>query len=279
VTIIGAVRRCARVLVPLVALAFFATACGSDGNGTSTATAAASSTPITATTTKATGNITVFAAASLTDAYKKIGDAFQAANPEAKVTFNFGASSTLVSSIDGQGAPADVFASADTANMDKLVAAGNAAGTPVVFAKNSLQIIVQAGNPKKITKVADLGRSDVAYVTCDVAVPIGKYASQVLQKANVKVMPKSLEADVKGIVTKVVTVGEADAGIVYATDVQAAGSTAQGIDIPTDLNVVATYPIAVVKRSANAPTAQAFVGFVRSSAAQKILAGHGFSAP
>ncbi len=125
----------------------------------------------------------MFAAASLTAAYTKIGEAFMTEYPGAKVTFNFAASSDLVMQIN-EGAPADVFASADEANMTKLTSAGGNAGEPKVFAKNSLQIIVEPGNPKGVTGVADLARPDILYVTCAPEVPIGKYAAQVLTRVR-----------------------------------------------------------------------------------------------
>jgi molybdate transport system substrate-binding protein len=256
------------LLVPLALLALFAAGCDDDSSP-----AAA----VTTTAPKVTGGITVLAAASLTDSFKELGTAFEAAKPGSKVTFSFAASSALVAQIN-QGAPADVFASADTANMDKLTAATGAgvSAAPVTFATNKLQIIVGKGNPKNITGVADLAKSGLIYVTAAPEVPIGAYAKQVLDKAKVTVTPKSLETDVKSIVNKV-TLGEADAGIVYATDVKAAGDKAVGVTIPDDLNVVATYPIAVTKATKNAPAATAFVGFVAGSQGQAILAKYGFT--
>lgn len=248
-----------RYLVTAVAtLGLFGASCGSDSSGSS-----------------ATGAVTVFAAASLTGAYTKIGDAFMAANPDAMVTFNFAASSDLVTQIN-EGAPADVYASADQANMKKLTDAAGNAGEPQVFATNALQIIVENGNPKAITGVADLAQPGLIYVTCSPEVPIGKYAAQALATAGVTVTPASLEPNVKGIVTKV-TAGEADAGIVYKTDVLAAGDQATGVDIPTDINVVATYPVVVTKGAPNPEGAQAFVDFVLSQQGQTILASFGFA--
>ena len=243
-------------LFGLFALA--AAACGDDSSPTATSSNSNG------------GEITVLAAASLTDAFKELGVAFQTANPATKVTFSFGASSTLVTQIN-QGAPADVFASADLANMDKLTGAGGAgaAGTPIAFATNKLQIIVGKGN---------LAKPGVVYVTAAPAVPIGKYAQQVLDKAKVVVTPKSLEADVRAVVNKV-TLGEADAGIVYATDVKAAGDKAAGVTIPDDVNVLATYPIAVIKATKNAPAANAFIAYVTSAPGQAILATFGFAKP
>lgn len=223
------------------------------------------------------GDVTVLAAASLTAAYTEIGDAFMTEYPDASVTFNFASSSDLVNQIN-EGAPADVYASADEANMTKLTDAGGNAGEPTVFATNSLQIIVQPGNPKGITGVADLADSGLIYITCAPEVPIGTYAAQVLINAGVTVAPSSLEENVKGIVTKV-TLGEADAGIVYKTDVTAAGSEAEGIDIPADINVVASYPVVVTKEAPNAAAGQAFIDFVLGEQGQAILVDHGFAAP
>ena len=275
-----------RLLVSAAALlGFLGASCGSDDKAADTttsvsATAAPTSAPPTTAASSeptVTGDITVFAAASLTAAYTEIGDAFMTEYPDSHVTFNFAASSDLATQII-EGAPADVFASADQANMSKLTDAGGNSGEPQVFATNSLQIIVEPGNPKGIAGLADLAKSDVLYVTCAPDVPIGKYAAQVLMAAGVTTTPASLEENVKGIVTKV-TLGEADAGIVYKTDVIAAGDKAEGVDIPADINVTATYPVVATKEAANAEGAHAFVDFVVGDQGQKILAGYGFTAP
>jgi molybdate transport system substrate-binding protein len=271
-------------------LGFLGAACGSDDKAAvTTSTVAVTAAPTTAaapTTTEApttaaeptvSGDITVFAAASLTAAYTEIGDAFMTEYPDAKVTFSFAASSDLVTQIK-EGAPADVYASADQANMTKLTDAGGNASEPQVFATNSLEIIVEPGNPKGITGVADLANPDILYVTCAPEVPIGKYGAQVLEAAGVTATPVSLEENVKGIVTKV-TLGEADAGIVYRTDVIAAGDKAEGVEIPDDINVTATYPVVVTKEASNAAGAEAFVDFVLGEQGQKILASYGFMAP
>lgn len=259
-------HRSRRLVALITLLTFLGVSCGSDGPDS-----AVTSEPAVA------GDITVFAASSLTSAFTKIGQAFESAHPDSKVDFNFAASSELVAQIN-EGAPADVFASADEANMKKLTDAGGTVGDPQPFATNSLQIIVQPGNPKGMTGVADLAKPDVVFVTCAPEVPIGKYSAQVLAAANVNVSPASLEQNVKGIVTKV-TLGEADAGIVYTTDVIAAGDQAAGIDIPADINVTATYPIAITKQAPNPGGARAFTDFVLSTAGQQILASYGFAAP
>jgi molybdate transport system substrate-binding protein len=253
-----------RTVAAVAALAVLA-ACGS------TTTKPAATTP----TLK--GGITVFAASSLTTAFNDLGAAFKKAHPDATVTFSFDASSALVTQIT-QGAPADVFASADTANMDKLTTASLTTSAPVVFATNVLSIIVPAGNPKGIKGPADLANGKLKVVLCDPTVPCGKYAKQSLDSAKVSVTAASLEQNVKGVVTKV-TAGEADAGIVYATDVKAAGTKASGVAIPPAVNVVAKYPIAGIKGSKSQDISAAFIAFVTSPEGLAILAASGFGKP
>lgn len=269
------------LLAVAAAFGLVAASCAADDSDGSTTTATTAATGVLAPSdpapSSASGEITVFAAASLTAAYTEIGDAFEAAHADATVTFNFAASSELAAQID-QGAPADVFASADEANMAKLVEAGGAAGQPQVFATNALEIIVEAGNPKGISGVGDLDQPGLLYVTCAPEVPIGGYAERVLANAGVSVTPVSFEESVKGIVTKV-SLGEADAGIVYRTDVDAAGADAEGVEIPADINVEARYPITTTKEAGNVDGAEAFVAFVLSDEGQRILDGYGFGTP
>jgi molybdate transport system substrate-binding protein len=265
-------RGAVSALLLLLAVLGFAAGCGSDAGP---ASGSGSPSTIEGSST-VTGTLTVFAAASLTGAFEEVAEAFEAANPGAEVQLSFAASSALARQID-EGAPADVFASADEANMAEVVDAGNLSGEPEVFATNSLEIIVEPGNPKGIIGVADLAGSGVIYVTTGPEVPIGRYAEQVLEEADVSVSPSSLEADVKAVVTKVTT-GEADAGIVYATDVTAAGDRAEGITIPTDVNVVAKYPVGVTREAANPTAAQAWIEFLTGSEGQAILASFGFGA-
>ena len=189
------------------------------------------------------------------------------------MVFNFGGSGDLVTQI-GEGAPADVFASADEANMAKLTQAGEGLGAPLLIAKNTMQIIVEKGNPKGITGVVDLARSDLIVVLCAETVPCGKSAATVLANAGVAAAPKSLEDKVKGVVTKVVA-GEADAGIVYVSDVKSAGDSAEGVEIPADINVINNYPMVVTKQASNPATAQAFIDYVVSGSGQAVLARYG----
>jgi molybdate transport system substrate-binding protein len=220
------------------------------------------------------GTVSVFAAASLTAAFNALGTDFQGANSGVTMKFNFAGTPTLVTQIE-QGAPADVFASADTTNMDKLKGDGFTAGTPHVFARNKLEIVVARGNPKGITGLADLAKPGVIYITEAPTVPAGKYALQALKMAGVTVTPKSLETDVRSVVSKI-ELGEADAGIVYTTDVTAAGSKVTGVPIPDANNVIATYPIVAVKATTNAAVANAFVAYVLSATGQAKLQSFGF---
>jgi molybdate transport system substrate-binding protein len=221
--------------------------------------------------------LTVSAAASLTAAFGDIAKAFEAANPDITVRTNFAGSSTLVTQIR-EGAPVDVFASADEANMQKLVDAGEVAGAPETFATNRLAIVVGRGNPEGIASVADLARPGLALALCGPAVPAGRYAREIFARAGVAVPESSQELDVKAVVTRV-AMGEADAGIVYVTDVRAAGDRVAVVAIPGALNVTARYPIAVLARSQHPDDATKLVRFVRGEAGQAILARHGFLPP
>jgi molybdate transport system substrate-binding protein len=265
------VRKSSRLLlVPVVVLGLVAAACGDDDDDGGAASTAAG--------TEGGGGggdgITVFAATSLTEAFTTIGTAFEATPDGAPVEFSFDASSALVGQIT-EGAPADVFASADTANMDKLTEANLQGTDPVTFATNLLTIIVAKANPAGVTGVDDLADPDLKVVLCAEEVPCGNYANQILEAAGVDVTPVSLEENVRGVVTKV-TSGEADAGIVYVTDVTAAGDAADAVEIPQDINVLAEYPIATVGASENPEVGEAFVDFVTGDEGQAILAQYGF---
>ncbi len=268
-------RRHTRLLVvPLVVSALVLAACGGDEDVV--ATAGGSHTGA-AETSAVEGTVTVFAAASLTAAFEDLGAAFAEANPDADVVFNFAASSELVTQI-GEGAPADLFASADLNSMSKLTDAGDHATDPVIFTTNRLEIIVAPGNPLGITGVADLANQDLIVVNCAPEVPCGRYANDVFAASGAVVTPKSLEENVKGVVAKVM-LGEADAGIVYRTDVIAAGADAAGVEIPVDVNVFAEYPIAVTAEAPNPEGAQAFIDVVLSAEGQAILESYGFVGP
>jgi molybdate transport system substrate-binding protein len=220
------------------------------------------------------GELKVFAAASLTAAFTELGERFTAASGGTRVTFNFAGSQALATQIQ-QGAPADVFASADLTNMDKV---RNLAGPPRNFASNRLQIVVEKGNPRRVEGLQDLASPDLKVVLAAPDVPAGRYAAQVLADAGVTVTPVSQEDNVKAVVTKV-SLGEADAGIVYVTDVTAGGDRVEAVELPEDQNVVATYPIATVTASKAQERAQAFVDLVLSAEGQQVLRTYGFLPP
>ena len=226
---------------------------------------------------KPSGEITVFAAASLTESFDAMAKQFQKKYPNVDVRFNYDASSNLATQIN-QGAPADVFASADEDNLQKTIDAGTVTPPPVVFAKNRLEIAVEKGNPKKIKGLADLGKSGLVVVLCADQVPCGKYAAESLGKAGVSVSPASKEENAKATLSKV-SIGESDASIVYVTDVKASKGTKSGVKIADKVNVIATYPMGVVKDSQNAEAAKAWVQFVTSKDGQKTLRKFGFLPP
>jgi molybdate transport system substrate-binding protein len=228
------------------------------------------------------GEITVFAASSLTDAFNEIGERFKAGNPNASVTFNFGASTQLFTQLD-QGARADVFASADQVQMDRAKSAGRIAGADTVFATNRLVIVTPSNNPGGVRGAADLTRPGLRLVTTQPDVPIGAYTQAMLDrmsqnaqygagfKDRVNANIVSREANVRQIVSKV-QLGEADAGVVYKSDItpQAASQLAT-FDIPDEFNALASYPIAAVRDGANQPGAAAFIAFVLAPEGQAIL--------
>ncbi len=233
------------------------------------------------------GELTIFAAASLADAFQELGTSVERANPGSKVTFSFAGSSALRTQL-GQGARADVFASADEANMQGAQKDGSIAGEPRIFARNRLVIITPAQQKVDVARPQDLARPGLKLVIGQKDLPAGNYARQVFAKmdrdpsygsgfaeralANVA----SEESNVKQIVSKV-QLGEADAGVVYSTDVTpAVRSEVKVITIPDDLNVIARYPVALVKVAANQDGAKAFVGYLLSPAGQAVLERHGF---
>jgi molybdate transport system substrate-binding protein len=269
-------RRLAVAVTLPVALVACSSSSKSSAPATTAAAAPTTAAPVTTTTAAVTGSLKVFAAASLTSAFNSAKTTLTAANPGLSITYNFGGSNTLVTQIQ-QGAPADVFASADQKNMTKLVTAG-LVGTPVVFAKNKLEIAVAAGNPKQITGLADLAKPGVSVVLEAVGVPAGDYTRQVETQLGITITPKSLEPDVKTAITQV-TSGEVDATVVYVTDVFAAGSKVTGVPLPDSQQPSIVYPIAVVKASSNQAAAAAFVQSAVSGDVQKALIAQGFIAP
>lgn len=222
------------------------------------------------------GTINVFAASSLTEAFTALGKQFETAHPGTHVVFNFGPSSGLSEQIT-QGAPADVFASASTSSMADVVSAGDATDS-TTFAKNIMEIAVPPSNPGHISSLADLASASVKVAVCESDVPCGVAAAQVFTNAKLSVKAVTQELDVKSVLAKV-ELGEVDAGVVYVTDVKAAGSKVKGIDIPAGVNATATYPIAALTTSKNATTAQAFVDYVLSSTGLAVLAADGFLRP
>jgi molybdate transport system substrate-binding protein len=265
-------RRSLSALSTAMMAALLAAACGSSGPSTRSAGTA----PARSTGSALTGSLTVFAAASLTEPFNDDKDRLVGANPGLSLTYSFAGSQQLVSQISA-GAPADVVATADQDSMAKLVAA-RVVEPPTTFATNALQIVVPRGNPKAVKGLADLSRADLTVVLADPSVPAGRYAGQALDRKGVTAKPASLELDVKSVLRKVSS-GEADAGIVYVTDVKAAGSSVAGVDIPSEDNVVATYPVAVVKGTGHRGAALAFVDQLLHGPGQAALVARGFLSP
>ena len=218
--------------------------------------------------------ITVSAAASLTDAFTDIGEAFEMQNPDMDVRFNFAGSSTLAEQINA-GAPVDIFAAASTASMQTTIDAATVR-VPRNFATNQLAIAVPPGNPAGINDLIDLQGPDVTLIICNEVVPCGAKALELFERNDLSVTPSSLEPDVRAVVTKVVA-DEADAGIVYRTDLAAAGDQVEGIAIPDDINVVNEYAIALTVDAQEG--SQTFVDFVLSDQGQQILRTWGFTPP
>jgi molybdate transport system substrate-binding protein len=270
------VRRMMRLWVPAVVIVgLVAAGCSSDSTSGGPNTAST-----TTTVAKVTGSIKVSDAASLTEAFAKIGSDFTRANPNASVTFNPGSSGTLAMQIQQtNGVGIDTFASADEDNMKKLVSANVIDGQPVVFAKNKLIIVTKPGNPKHIKTLADLAKADIVSL-CGLTVPCGKYAAQILQTAGVTIPETKVTrgVDVKGTLGAVTT-GDADAAIVYVTDAKTAGAAVTAVMIPDAQNAIATYPIATLTSSANQATSRAFIDYVMSPAGQATLKSFGFLPP
>lgn len=219
------------------------------------------------------GTVNVFAAASLTQAFERLGRDFQAARPGVTVTFNFGASSALAQQVVA-GAPADVFAAASPATMQVVVDAGDASG-PAVFARNRLEIAVPAGNPGEVTGLPDLARPELTIALCATQVPCGAAAVEVFAAAGLDPAPDTLEQDVKAVLSKVV-LGEVDAGLVYRTDVLAADDDVVGIAFPEAQQAVNDYLLVALSAAPNATAARAFTSYVLSAEGQRALVDAGF---
>jgi molybdate transport system substrate-binding protein len=227
---------------------------------------------------KLKGDLTISSAASLTDAFTALVQQFRKDNRGMKVHLNFGSSSTLVSQIQS-GAPSDLMASADLSSLQKLKSSGNVVVTPKVFAQNTMAIAVKPGNPKSVRSVADL--TALPFVAlCGKTVPCGVYASSVLTRAGVSLIESKVTRgiDAKATLSAVVN-GDADAAIVYKTDVLAAKKSVYGIDIPSAQNVTAMYGIAPIRGSKNLANAKAFIDFVLSPQGLQILRSFGFQRP
>lgn len=224
-----------------------------------------------------TGELVVFAAASLTESFTRIGEDLADAHPELTVTTNFAGSSTLAQQIN-EGAPADVFAAASEATMRTVTDAGNGAGEPVTFARNQLVIAVPAGNPEGIAGLADLAEPGVTVALCAEQVPCGAAAVTALDAAGVELTPVTLEPDVRATLSRV-TQGEVDAALVYRTDVVAAGGEVEGVEFPESSSAVTAYPIVVLANAPHPAAARAFVEQVLSPAGRAVLAGAGFQEP
>ncbi|MGA5037221.1 molybdate ABC transporter substrate-binding protein [Streptomyces capoamus] len=226
---------------------------------------------------KLSGTVTVFAAASLKESFTALGEKFEQDHPGTKVSFNFGGSDSLAASITA-GAPADVFAAASPKTMALVTDRKDTAGTPATFVRNQLQIATVPGNPHKVSSLKDLTRSGLKVVLCDRTVPCGAAAQKALDAGRLKLTPVSYEQDVKGALTKV-ELKEADAAVVYRTDVKAAGDKVDGVEFPESAGAINDYPIALLKNARNGEAAEAFIALVRSAEGQRVLSRAGFLKP
>jgi molybdate transport system substrate-binding protein len=265
-----------RFALTAIALAALAVAGCSSSTSSPASGATSSAAPATSSPAAQTGAITVFAAASLKGTFTELGKQFEAAHPGDTVKFSFGASSALAEQINS-GAPADVFASAAPKNMDQVVTPGNASN-PQNFAKNTAEVAVPPSNPAKVTSVNDLAKSSVKTALCQPQVPCGVVAGQVFKNAKITVKPVTLQPDVKSVLTQV-ELGNVDAGVVYVTDVMAAGSKVKGVTIPASENASTLYPIAALTHSKEPSIAKAFVAYVLSPTGEQVLKAAGFEQP
>jgi len=265
------IRRTIGLAIAGLATAAVLAGCSSSPAPEPTATATTSSAPVEAKT------LTVFAAASLKDTFTQLADTFEQANPGVTVSLNFAGSADLVTQIT-EGAPADVFAAADQKNMTKLTDAGLVSATPEIFATNTLQIAVPTGNPAGITSFADLAKPEVKLVICAAQVPCGAATVKIEEATGITLSPVSEENAVTDVLGKVSS-GEADAGVVYVTDVAGSKGAVDGIAFPESSGAVNSYPIAPLAASSDPDLAAAFVALVTGAVGQKVLAAAGFGAP
>jgi len=226
---------------------------------------------------KLSGTVTVFAAASLKESFTTLGQEFEKAHPGTKVTFSFGGSDTLAAQITG-GAPADVFAAASPKTMAIVTDKKDNATAPAAFVRNQLEIATLPGNPDKVSSLKDLTKSSLKVVLCDKTVPCGAAAQKALTASKLKLTPVSYEEDVKSALNKVV-LKEADAAVVYKTDVKAAGEKVEGVEFPESADAINDYPITLLKNAPNAETAKAFIALVQSARGQQVLTQAGFLKP
>ncbi|MEU9251876.1 molybdate ABC transporter substrate-binding protein [Streptomyces sp. NPDC048270] len=262
-------RRRAAAAVLTAALLVPLAACGNGGGDTGAAGSAGPSASASAEPKAA--NLTVLAASSLTDVFKTAGAAYEKAHPGTKVTFSFAGSQELAAQVK-QGAPADALVTADTKTMDGL---RGETGEAKIIAKNRLVIATGKGNPFKIAALKDLADTKIKVVLAAPEVPVGRYSKEILDKQGVTVKPVSQEPNVRAVLSKV-ELGEADAGLVYRTDSAKSGDKVVAVDIPDAENAVASYPAATLKQSKNPEAAAAFVAWLSTPEAQKILQGAGF---
>ncbi|WP_377270644.1 molybdate ABC transporter substrate-binding protein [Peterkaempfera sp. SMS 1(5)a] len=244
------------------------TACSSGGSSASSGSSS----------DQMTGEVTVYAAASLKESFTALGKEFEKAHPGSHVVFSFGGSDTLAASITA-GAPSDVFAAASPKTMQTVTDAGEAVGTPVIFVRNQLEIAVAPGNPKKISTLKDLTTmSGLKVALCAKEVPCGAAAQKALDAAGLKLTPVSYEQDVKGALTKV-ELKEVDAAVVYRTDVQSAAGKVDGVQFPESAKAVNDYPIVLLKHASGPEEAKAFIALVQSAEGRKVLSQAGFLNP
>ncbi|MGW8742457.1 molybdate ABC transporter substrate-binding protein [Streptomyces sp. NPDC055794] len=264
------IRRALQVNAAGVAALMALSACSSSDRESSASSPASGSGDV-------SGTVNVFAAASLTESFTALGDRFEKRHPGTRVVFNFGGSDSLAAGIIS-GAPADVFASASSKTMKTVTDAGDAAGTPVTFVRNQLEIATLPGNPASLDSLKSLTSSEVKVVLCDKTVPCGAATQKALSAAGLSLTPVSYEEDVKSALNKVV-LKEADAAVVYRTDVQAAGEKVAGVEFPEAADAINDYPITLLSDAPDPAAGRAFIELVRSAEGRKVLTEAGFTAP